>query len=124
MSVVEPGNFQSFIRRSSVLRQFEKVEAAGGEITDEMKKMYAATEARELSFKLPDEVSSAFMHALFSDEPLRRYVVAPNQEEQARTISTKVEQLVQLNEWGPYSYSRDELYEMLREAMSEDKPDE
>ncbi|MEL6868831.1 MAG: SDR family NAD(P)-dependent oxidoreductase [Pseudomonadota bacterium] len=124
VSVVEPGNFQSYIRRSSVLRQFAKVEAAGGEITDAMKKRYADTEARELSFKQPDEVTSAFMHALFDDKPLRRYVVAPNQQEQARTISTKIEQLVQLNEWGPYSYSREELSEMLRAAMSEDKVEE
>ncbi|MEO0575503.1 MAG: SDR family NAD(P)-dependent oxidoreductase [Pseudomonadota bacterium] len=124
VSVVEPGNFQSYIRRSSVLRQFAKVEAAGGEITDEMKQMYAQTEKRELSYRLPVPVSEAFMHALFDDKPLRRYVVTPNADEQARTIMTKIEQLVQLNEWGPHSYSRDELYEMLRQAMSEDKVEE
>ncbi len=117
VSVIEPGNYQTHIRRSSVLRAFEKVTAAGGEVTPEMQKMYDATEERELSYKKPDEVTEAFMHALFDDKPLRRYVVVPNEEEQARTISTKIEQLVQLNQWGPYSYSRDELVEMLDKAM-------
>jgi hypothetical protein len=67
----------------------------------------------ELSYKKPDEVSAAFMHALFDEQPLRRYVVVPNAEEQGWVINTKIEQLLQLNEWGPYSYSRDELVEVL-----------
>jgi NAD(P)-dependent dehydrogenase (short-subunit alcohol dehydrogenase family) len=120
VSVVEPGNYKSNIRRSSVSRGLEQVKAAGEEITDEMKKAYEATAARELSYKEPDEVSEAFMHALFDDKPLRRYVVVPNAEEQARTIGTKVNELVQLNTWGPYSYSRDELVEMLDAALSGD----
>ncbi|MGI9201875.1 MAG: SDR family NAD(P)-dependent oxidoreductase, partial [Woeseiaceae bacterium] len=75
---------------------------------------------RELSYKEPDEVSAAFMHALFDEEPLRRYVVVPNAEEQLWTIGTKMNELVQLNQWGPYSYSRDELIEMLDNALAGD----
>jgi NAD(P)-dependent dehydrogenase (short-subunit alcohol dehydrogenase family) len=113
VSVVEPGNYQTFIRRNSVLREFERVKAAGGEITDEMRRLYEETEKRELSYKKPDEVSAAYMHALFDDEPLRRYVVTPSQEEQDWVIATKIEQLLQLNAWGPHSYSRDELVKVL-----------
>ena len=113
VSVIEPGNYQSHIRRSSVLRAFDKVVAAGGEITKEMQKQYDQTAAYELSLKKPDEVSEAFMHALFSDQPLRRYIVTPNADSQKYTIGTKVQQLVQLNQWGPYTYSRDELIGML-----------
>jgi short-subunit dehydrogenase len=120
VSVIEPGNYQSHIRRSSVLRRFAKVEAAGGEITPEMRKMYDQTVARELSLKKPDDVSAAYMHALFDEKPLRRYVVTPNQQEQAYTINTKVRQLVQLNQWGPHSYSRDQLVEMLDKVISEE----
>ncbi|MFK8031258.1 MAG: SDR family NAD(P)-dependent oxidoreductase [Gammaproteobacteria bacterium] len=118
VSVIEPGNYQSHIRRSSVLRSYAKIEAAGGKITPEMKEKYAATEKRELSFKKPDDVSKAYMHALFDKEPLRRYVVVPNAAEQETTISTKIDELTQLNQWGPYSYSRDELVEMLDEALA------
>jgi len=118
VSVVEPGNYKSNIRRSSVARKLEKTKAAGSEVTDTMKEDYEKTAARELSYKEPDEVSQAFMHALFDDKPLRRYVVVPNEGEQAWTIGTKINELVQLNAWGPYSYSRDQLVEMLDEAIS------
>lgn len=119
VSVIEPGNYQSHIRRSTVLRGFAKVEAAGGEITPQMRKMYDATVARELALKQPDDVSAAYMHALFDDKPLRRYVVTPNQEEQAYTITTKIRQLVQLNQWGPHRYSRKQLVEMLDKVIAE-----
>ncbi len=118
VSVVEPGNYKSNIRRSSVARKLEQTKAAGSEVTDTMKEDYDKTAARELSYKEPDEVSQAFMHALFDDKPLRRYVVVPNADEQAMTIRTKVNELVQLNTWGPYSYSRDQLVELLDEAIS------
>ncbi|MEE4292402.1 MAG: SDR family NAD(P)-dependent oxidoreductase [Xanthomonadales bacterium] len=124
VSVVEPGNYKSNIRRSSVSRRLEKVEATGSEVTDEMKQAYEATAERELSYKEPDEVTDAFMHALFDDEPLRRYMVVPNEDEQNMTIRTKVNELVQLNRWGPYSYSRDELVKMLDEALAAPKAEE
>ena len=120
VSVVEPGNYKSNIRRSSVARGLEQTKAAGGEVTEEMKKDYEATAERELSYKEPDEVSEAFMHALFDGKPLRRYMVVPNEEEQAFTIRTKVDELVQLNQWGPYSYSRDELVELLDASLAGD----
>lgn len=123
VSVVEPGNYKSNIRRSSVSRRLDELQAAGGEVTQEMKKNYDATAERELSYKEPDEVSEAFMHALFDENPLRRYMVVPNAEEQGRTIRTKIDGLVQLNQWGPYSYSRDELIALLDEAMSGGEPD-
>ena len=118
VSVVEPGNYKSSIRRSSVSRGIEKTKAAGGEVTEEMQKAYEAAAERELSYKEPDEVSEAFMHALFNEKPLRRYVVVPNAQEQEMTIGTKINELVQLNQWGPYSYSRDQLIEMLDKALS------
>lgn len=121
VSVVEPGNYKSNIRRSSVERVMEQIEAAGDEVTDEMKQAYESTAERELSYKEPDEVSAAFMHALFDKAPLRRYVVVPNENEQDRTIRTKISELVQLNEWGPYSYSRDELVAMLDEILTGDE---
>jgi NAD(P)-dependent dehydrogenase (short-subunit alcohol dehydrogenase family) len=124
VSVIEPGNYKSNIRRSSVARVAELTKAAGGEVTEEMKAAYEATAKRELSLKEPDEVSEAFMHALFDDNPLRRYMVVPNADEQAFTIGTKVNELVQLNQWGPYSYSRDELIKMLDAALAPEAPKE
>lgn len=117
VSVIEPGNYKSNIRRSSVARG--QANTAEGEMTEEMKARYDATAKRELSYKEPDDVSQAFTHALFNDNPLRRYVVVPNAGEQERTIMTKVTELAQLNQWGSHSYSRAELIEMLDAAMAE-----
>ena len=124
VSVVEPGNYKSNIRRTSVARKLDEVKSAGGEVTEEMKQAYERAAERELSYKDPDEVSEAFMHALFDDNPLRRYMVVPNAEEQGWTIGTKINELVQLNQWGPYSYSRDELVGMLDEALSGEDSEE
>jgi NAD(P)-dependent dehydrogenase (short-subunit alcohol dehydrogenase family) len=119
VSVIEPGNYQSHIRRSSVLRSFAKAEAAGQAITPEMQKRFEDTSKRELSYKQPDDVSAAFMHALFNDQAHRRYVVTPNQQEQAYTIGSKVRELAQLNQWGPHSYTRDQLVDMLDKALKD-----
>jgi NAD(P)-dependent dehydrogenase (short-subunit alcohol dehydrogenase family) len=118
VSVIEPGNYQTHIRRNTVLAAFAKVTVAGGEINDDMQKMYDRTEAYELSFKKPDEVTEAFMHALFDDEPLRRYMVTPSQRERDYAIGVKVQQLVELNHWGPHRYSRDQLVEMLDKTLA------
>ncbi|HMA99103.1 MAG TPA: SDR family NAD(P)-dependent oxidoreductase, partial [Wenzhouxiangella sp.] len=48
VSVIEPGNYQSWIRRSSVLREHARVVAQGDVITPEMEEQYKQTEAREL----------------------------------------------------------------------------
>ena len=58
------------------------------------------------------------MHALFSDAPLLRYMVVPNQQEAELTIGTKLNELVQLNQWSPHAYSRDELVQMLDAALN------
>ena len=92
--------------------------AAGGKVSEEMKENYEATAERELALKEPDEVSAAFLHALFDDAPLRRYLVVPAPDQQAATIGKQIGELVELNQWGPYSYSRDELVEMLDTALS------
>lgn len=118
VSVIEPGSYKSKIRRNSASRRLAELEAAGGEVSEEMKQQLQATAEAELAMKEPDEVSEAFMHALFDAAPLRRYLVVPREEQQARTIGKKIDELVQLNEWGPYQYSRDELIEMLDASLA------
>jgi NAD(P)-dependent dehydrogenase (short-subunit alcohol dehydrogenase family) len=118
VSVIEPGNYKSKIRRTTMQRTREQMEATGIELTEEQRARFDGTAEREMSLKEPDEVSDAFMHALFSDEPKRRYMVVPNADEADRTIRKAIEELVQLNDWQAYSYDRDELVKMLDEALS------
>ena len=118
VSVIEPGNYKSKIRRTTVQRTRERMEAAGVEPTDEQRERFDSTAERELALKEPDEVSDAFMHALTSDEPKRRYMVVPNAEEAELTIRKAIEELVQLNDWQAYSFDRDELVKMIDEALT------
>jgi len=118
VSVVEPGSYKSRIRRSAVARISKSIEAAGGEMTEEMQQRAKATAEREVSLDEPDAVTEAFMHALFDDAPLRRYMVVPNSDQQDLTVRQAVQELVQLNQWGQYSFSRDELVAMLDEMLA------
>jgi hypothetical protein len=43
----------------------------------------------------------------------------PREEEAGWTINKQIEELVQLNEWQEYSYTRDQLIEMLDAALAE-----
>ena len=119
VSVIEPGNYQTHIRRSSMKRVMARTVADGGVITADMEKSYKAMEERELSYKKPDEVTAAYRHALFSEKPLRRYVVVPNEREQQVTIETKIRELVELNSWGPYRYDDEQLVERVKAALSQ-----
>ena len=118
VSVIEPGNYKSKIRRTTMQRTREQMEATGIELTEEQRARFDGTAEREMSLKEPDEVSDAFMHALFSDEPKRRYMVVPNADEADRTIRKAIEELVQLNDWQAYSDDRDKMVKMLDEALS------
>ncbi len=118
VSVIEPGNYKSKIRRTTVQRTQERMDSAGIEPTEEQRARFANTAERELSLKEPDEVSDAFMHALFSEEPKRRYMVVPNAEEAERTIRKAIEELAQLNEWQAYRFDRDQLVKMLDQALA------
>ncbi|WOJ96976.1 SDR family NAD(P)-dependent oxidoreductase [Congregibacter brevis] len=119
VSVIEPGNYQTQIRRSAVKRSMARVVGDGGVVTSGMEKQYKAMEEVELSYKKPDEVTLAYKHALLSDAPLRRYVVVPNANEQQYTIETKIRELVELNSWGPHSYDNEELLEKLKSALGQ-----
>ena len=88
------------------------------EPTEEQRARFDGTADRELALKEPDEVSDAFMHALSSDEPKRRYMVVPNAEEAELTVRKAIEELVQLNDWQAYSFDRDELVKMIDEALT------
>jgi NAD(P)-dependent dehydrogenase (short-subunit alcohol dehydrogenase family) len=107
VNVVEPGNFNSAIGTSATQRT-----GVTTTFTDRTK------------YKEPDEVSAAIMLALFEEKPKRRYMVTPDQNEAEYTIRKQIEQLAQLNEDQPYSYSREDLVKMLDEALAKTRKGE
>jgi len=118
VSVIEPGNYKSKIALSAGARMLDKdYVKEGSSYAEEVKGMQARMTDRG-QYKEPDEVAEAAMHALFDPAPKNRYLVVPNQEEAGWTIGRQMQELVELNEGHTYSYSRDQLVEMLDAMMN------
>jgi len=120
VSLIEPGSYKSRIRRTTVARIARNMEATSGPLSDEVQERMRQAAEREVTLKEPDEVSAAAMHALFSDSPRRRYMVVPDQGEAEMTIRKAIEEVVQLNEGHEYTYDREQLVEMLDQALASD----
>ena len=119
VSAVEPGNFKSDITASAFGRIAKSgVRRADTQYAEEWAGFTNRPEDRS-QYKEPDEVAAAVQHALFDGSPKPRYMVVPNQEEAQRTISKAISELIELNERQPYSYSREQLIEMIDAAMAE-----
>ncbi len=69
-------------------------------------------------YKDPDDVALAALHFMSSDTPKRRYMVVPDQGEAEITIRQIMTEMVQLNEEHEFSYSRNELIQILDELIA------
>jgi NAD(P)-dependent dehydrogenase (short-subunit alcohol dehydrogenase family) len=120
VSVIEPGNYNSEIAVSAQNRMRAKQDeyARHGSPFAEAFAEWIERDWDRSIYKDPDEVAEAALHAMSAGEPLRRYMVVPREEEAGWTIGKQIEELVQLNEWQEYSYTRDELVEMLDAALA------
>jgi len=117
VSVIEPGNFKSEIRRKVALHAMGKTSDQAGALTAEEQSQLEETIKRNAAMREPDPVADAALHALFAESPKRRYMVTPNQEEAEMTIKAAITRIAQLNADQPYSYSREDMVKMLEEAM-------
>jgi len=118
VSVVEPGNYQSRIFASLRRRMEANNQTFEGSLFEEQLKGMFSGPADRSQYKEPDEVAEAVLHALFDENPKRRYMVVPNQWEAEITIRKAIEELVQLNEGHAYTYDRASLIAMLDEALA------
>ena len=118
VSVIEPGNYNSRII-STKMRHYEEtgLNTAKSLFEDEWEQVLSRPSDRSVH-KDPDEVSAALMHAMFDENPKRRYMVVPNPQEAEATIRQMVRELVQLNEGQEYTYDRETLIAMLDEALA------
>ena len=118
VSVVEPGNYNSAIVDTMRNRMQRRGQSPAGSLFEEELQQLMDGPSDRSRLKQPDEVAAAFLHALFDDNPKRRYMVVPNQGEAEITIKKAIEELVQLNEGHEYSYDREALIMMLDEALA------
>lgn len=121
VSVIEPGNYRSNIALNAASRMAKKEYAMeGSPYAEDIKRMQSRMGDRS-QYKDPDEVAEAALHALSDSDPKRRYMVVPNQEEAGWTIGKAMQELVQLNQDQAYTYSREQLIEMLDVALGASK---
>jgi NAD(P)-dependent dehydrogenase (short-subunit alcohol dehydrogenase family) len=117
VAAVEPGNYSSSIGRNML----ERMQARGFDIeasryADDLRRMLEGMsdydEPGELNPE-PDDVAMAVEDALFSDTPKAHYMVVPYERQADITIRKAIEELVRYNEDQAFTFSRDELVEML-----------
>jgi NAD(P)-dependent dehydrogenase (short-subunit alcohol dehydrogenase family) len=118
VSAIEPGNYKSDISMNARARMAKKgLQSQDTRYADEWARLTGSPEDRS-QHKEPDEVAEAAFHALFDDNPKPRYLVVPNQKEAEWTINEVIKELIELNQDQPYSYSREQLIEMIDSAMA------
>ncbi len=121
VAAVEPGNYKSQITASMLKRMDETGYSAAGSRYGSMRDIVSGPLDRS-QYQEPDDVALAALDFLTSDSPKRRYMVVPNQFEAEITIRQALQEMVQLNQDHQFSYSRDELVEMLDQALGEAQP--
>ncbi len=119
VSVIEPGNYDSKIADTARERMLAKDYAQPGSYYAEELQEWMGQPWDRSVYKGPGEVAEAALHFIADDNPLRRYMVVPEEQEAGWTINKIIEETVQLNEWQAYSYSREQLIEKLDAAMGD-----
>jgi len=121
VSAVEPGNFKTNIFHNRCDRMMARGYSAEGSRFEE----FVAPRVEQCRNR-PDDpdpephlVADAVSHALFDANPKAHYLVVPEQRQAGWTIGKAIEELVSLNADHEFSYSRDELIQMLDEQMAE-----
>jgi NAD(P)-dependent dehydrogenase (short-subunit alcohol dehydrogenase family) len=119
VSAIEPGTYNSSIGKNMMARMESR-----GQTSDDSLFKEQIDGALEWMRKFdgmagdPADVARAALHAMSSDQPRRRYLVVPNQEQAGWTINQAITEMVQLNQGQKFSYSREELIEMLDAALA------
>jgi len=123
VSVIEPGNYASQIGATAFKRFAEKHEEyakKGSPFAEALAEWMSPDNWGDSDEKDPQEVAEAALHAMFAEKPLLRYMAVPDEPNAAWAIDKQIEELVQLNEWQAYAYSRGELIAKLDAAMVSD----
>ena len=66
----------------------------------------------------PDDVAEAFYRAMTDEEPKTHYLVVPIEREAEVTMRAILARLAEVNRDHEFSFTRDELVQMLDDAMS------
>jgi NAD(P)-dependent dehydrogenase (short-subunit alcohol dehydrogenase family) len=118
VSAINPGNYKSEIGTKEAAALAKQPYSQPGSVYAE----YIAEDIEYMSdrsmYKEPDDVTAAVMHALFDESPKPNYLVVPNEKEAGWTIRKIIEEMAELNADHEYTYSDEELIEMLKETTA------
>jgi NAD(P)-dependent dehydrogenase (short-subunit alcohol dehydrogenase family) len=113
VAVVEPGAYDSDIGASLIARmERQGYDPSQSRWADAMRALMEGGGDRS-ALEDPTEVAMAALDFMASDTPKRRYMVVPNEQQAMITIRQMLTEMVQMNLDQEYTYSRDELVEML-----------
>jgi NAD(P)-dependent dehydrogenase (short-subunit alcohol dehydrogenase family) len=121
VSAVNPGNYKSQIGIKEAVKLAKKPYAQPGSPYADRFAAHIEYLSDRSMYKEPDEVSAAIMRALFDESPKPNYLVVPNEEEAGWTIRKLIEEMAELNADQEYTYSDEELIEMLKEATAAER---
>ena len=123
VSAINPGNYRSKIGiEEAVVLAKQPYAQPGSPYAEEIAEHIEYLSDRSM-YKEPDEVTAAVMHALFDESPKANYLVVPNEEEAGWTIRKIIEEMAELNADHTYTYSDEELIQMLKEATAAQRKD-
>lgn len=118
VSSINPGNYNSKIGTKEAAALAAQPYSQPGSPYAEHIAAHIEYMSDRSMYKEPDEVAAAVMHALFDESPKPKYMVVPNEGAASRTIGRSLEKMAELNADQEYSYSDEELIEMLKEATA------
>ena len=119
VTAVNPGNFASEIGLTRCKRRLEDTDAKPYVYFEERRQEMLAGCRERLKAGVqgegiaPDAVAAVIEQALFDEKPRERYLVVPEQEEAGWTMAKITEEMLALNVGHEYSYTRDELVELM-----------
>lgn len=118
VSAINPGNYRSEIgTKEAAVLAAKPYSQAGSPYAERIASEIGYMSDRSM-YKEPDDVTAAVMHALFNEAPKPNYMVVPNEEEARWTIGKIIQEMAELNADQEYTYSDEELIQMLKEATA------
>lgn len=119
VTAVNPGNYASEIGLTRCKRMLADTDAEPYVYFEERRQEMLASCRERLEAGIqsegakPDAVAAAIEQALFDENPRGRYLVVPRQVEAGWTIAKSMQELLLLNVGHEYSYTRDELVDLM-----------
>lgn len=119
VSIIDPGGFRSNIGKNIYKRLREEgMHFENSLFTEELEGNWALAGGDLSTFEDPEDVVAKVEHALFADDPKRRYMVVNDPDLAEGTIRAIIEHMVELNDNQPFSYDRDGLIKLLDEELA------